>query len=110
MRLFALIPILVVVSRAAHAHGWYSDTSDPLTGFSCCGGFECAPIPAADIRPARGGYTYLPTGEFIPYLRTQHSPDWQYHRCVYRSDFINLDQGSFRKGQTRCFFAPQPGM
>jgi hypothetical protein len=110
MRLASLVLTLVISGGEATAHGWYTSTNDPVTGFSCCGGSECAPIPDADVKEMQGGYTYLPTGEFIPYHRVQHSRDWQYHRCSYRSNFINLDQGIFRAGDTRCFFAPQPNM
>jgi hypothetical protein len=110
MRLAALIPALAIVSGDATAHSWYAVTNDPVTGFSCCGGTDCAPIPDSDVDETRGGYTDLPTGEFIPRLRVQRRRDWQFHRCIYQSDFLNLDQGSFRKGYTRCFFAPQREM
>lgn len=101
-----LIPALAVVSTGAIAHEWYTGKTDPVTGFGCCGGSECAPIPVSEVKEMPGGYIYLPTGEFIPHLRIQHSHDRQFHRCIYQSEFLNLDQGSFRKGDTRCFFAP----
>ena len=105
-----LLAVSIVSADEAAAHGWYTETSDPVTGFGCCGGNECAPIQDTDVRTLQGGYIYLPTGEFIPHRRVQHSRDRQFHRCIYRSDFINLDQGAFRGGDTRCFFAPQPSM
>ena len=101
-----LVPVLAVVSTEAMAHEWYTGKKDPVTGFDCCAGSECAPIPESQVREMPGGYIYLPTGEFIPLRRVQHSHDWQYHRCIYHSEFLNLDQGRFRKGDTRCFFAP----
>ena len=110
MRLAPLILALVVVPSETVAHDWYAGTNDPATGFDCCGGTDCAAIPDSDVKVTLDGYTYLPTDEFIPHLRVQHSHDWQFHRCIYLSDFINLDQGSFRMGDTRCFFAPQRSM
>jgi hypothetical protein len=101
-----LIPALAIVSTEAMAHKWYTGTHDPVTGFDCCAGLDCAPVPKSEVKEVPGGYIYLPTGEFIPHPRVQHSRDWQFHRCVYQSEFLNLDKGSFRKGDTRCFFAP----
>ncbi|MFD2053767.1 hypothetical protein ACFSQT_11930 [Mesorhizobium calcicola] len=97
---------MAIVSTGAVAHEWYAGKKDPVTGFTCCAGTDCAPIPDSEVKEMPGGYIYLPTGEFIPYLRVQHSQDRQFHRCIYQSEFLNLDQGSFGKGDTRCFFAP----
>ena len=110
MRFATVIPALAIASSEALAHDWYTGTNDPVTGFRCCAATDCAPIPDIDVKETLGGYTYLPTGEFIPHFRVQHSHDWQFHRCIYQSDFLNLDHGSFRKGDTRCFFAPRPGI
>ena len=101
------IPAFVIVSTEALAHDWYTGANDPVTGFRCCAGTDCAPISDSEVKERPDGYIYLPTGEFIPHLRVQYSQDWQFHRCIYQSDFLNLDQGSFRMGDTRCFFAPQ---
>lgn len=94
--------LCIVMAVQASAHSWYSGKTDPETGISCCGGFDCAEIPDADVREVRGGYEYLPTGEFIPTSRVQQSHDWRFHRCVFL--------GGLLKGTTRCFFSPPGSM
>lgn len=91
----------------AFAHDWYSSTRDPETGLSCCGGRDCKAISEEVVRIDReaGGWRYLPTGELIPWSRAQQSHDFQFHRCEYLSSFTN-SQGSFKEGDTRCFFVP----
>ena len=101
--------ILAAGGGPAASHDWYSSTSDPQTRLACCGGDDCAPIRSRDVEEQPGGFRYLPTGEFIPFRRFQRSPDWNFHRCVYRQ---TISQGAgrlYRSGETRCFFAP-PGL
>jgi hypothetical protein len=57
--------LLVLGAGEAAAHSWYTGTHDPTTGFECCGGGDCAPIPDEAVREVPGGYLYLPTEEFI---------------------------------------------
>lgn len=99
--------IIAWSAQPAGAHSWYSSTSDPMTGMGCCGGTDCAPIPSDSVKIDKdaGGWRYLPTGELIPFYRVQQSHDFEFHRCEYTSSFINT-KGSFRKGDTRCFFVP----
>ena len=104
-----LSALLAAGGGTAAAHDFYSNTSDPQTRLACCGGDDCAPIRSRDVEERPGGFRYLPTGEFIPYRRVQRSPDWSFHRCVYRQ---TISQGAgrlYRSGETRCFFAP-PGL
>ena len=111
MRFIPLVLCLIVASGQAAAHDWYSETSDPVSGLPCCGGSECTAIPEAELKQSKAGYVYLPTGELIPRTRVQYSRDQRFHRCVYKSDFFNLDLAqSFRRGETRCFFAPDLSM
>lgn len=108
--LAALVFAALLLTRPAHAHSWYSGTNDPVTQMGCCGGTDCAEIPDADVRQtASGGYVYLPTGEEIPQSRVQRSRDWRFHRCKYLSTFTNAN-GTFKAGDTRCFFAPPGSM
>ena len=108
MRRIGIALFMVLTAGSASAHSWYTGTHDPLTGFECCGGGDCAPVPNEAVRELAGGFLYLPTGEFIPMSRVQRSHDWQFHRCVYKRDFLDLAKRKFSKGDTRCFFAP-PG-
>lgn len=96
----------------AFAHSWYTGKTDPVTKVSCCGGTDCAPISADDVREVSGGYVYLPTGEFIEHARVQPAHDWEFHRCVFLQDQMNWETGEIlhRKGATRCFFAPPGSM
>jgi len=89
------------------AHSWYSSTKDPQTGMGCCGGQDCKSVPKESvvIDKEGGGYRYLPTGEIIPWSRAQQSHDFEFHRCEYLYD-INNKQGSYKMGDTRCFFVP----
>ena len=42
-------------SSAVNAHDWYSDLRQSGTGRSCCGGFDCRPLSARQIRHVDGG-------------------------------------------------------
>jgi hypothetical protein len=93
----------------AHAHDWYSGTSDPQTRLACCGGTDCAPIDSREVVERPGGFLYRPTGEFIPQSRVQVSRDFRFHRCAYTQTLVNGPGRLYREGETRCFFAP-PGV
>lgn len=86
----------------ARAHDWYTGTKDPVSGYSCCGGYDCAEVLDTDVRAIQGGYIYIPTSEFIENKRTQPARDWKYHRC----EFV----GGAQAGETRCFFVPGKSM
>lgn len=87
--------------QQSSAHSWYTGKRDPVTGTSCCGGYDCGPVEKVQVRAVSGGWLILLTGEVVAYSRTQISEDDQFHRCVYLN--------GQRKGQTRCLFAPPMG-
>jgi hypothetical protein len=49
----------------------------------------------------KGGYVYIPTGEFIEHDRAKASQDGEYHRCQFL-----VGTPTNERGETRCFFAP----
>lgn len=112
LAIFALIVVALFLWLAApaHAHDWYKDHHDPITGFTCCGGDEdCAPVPLdADwVRPVEGGFQVtmtaeqahainknmtMPVNAFIPWARVMSPPadaggyghvPALYHVCVW---------------------------
>ena len=89
-RIFSLV--WLVLSFDADAHDWYSDKTDPVLHFKCCGNRDCHAIASSDVRTARDGYFVKqpqpyarndpPTGEwFIPRERVQVAPDDRFHIC-----------------------------
>lgn len=102
LNLFAIVAIVSLMGmHQSYAHSWYTGKRDPVTGTSCCGGYDCGPIEKVEVRAVSDGWLILLTGEVFAYSRTQHSEDHQFHRCVYLH--------GERKGQTRCLFAPPMG-
>jgi hypothetical protein len=113
------IAILLVMaylgaSLPAHAHDWYSGTKDPVSGYGCCGGSDCAIIDPRWVHAVEGGVRIVMTAEqaasinpsttrpidaFVPEARIQRSPDYDSHACVYQSD-----RGAPRYGVI-CFWA-----
>lgn len=64
----------------------------------CCGGNDCAPIAAANVRTSPDGYVVtLGKGDHpmksetttfvIPYANAKPSPDGDYHLCLYPNEF-----------------------
>lgn len=118
--LAALVAAFVfLVPVIASAHEWYSGKRDPIYRMTtCCGGNDCAPLPAhaisftpsGDLRvtlsleearrinPAR----VEPFDEVIPFERVQTAEDGRPHICLMS---MNLDerQGFF------CIFLPPNG-
>lgn len=43
------LAVVVVLTPPTQAHDWYTGTSDPKTGFGCCGGADCNEVPQAFI-------------------------------------------------------------
>jgi hypothetical protein len=110
-----VMALLGAPAQFADAHSWYSGTKDPLTGSNCCGGSDCSPIPASWVKYERDGFRLtltldqvravnpfatLPVDAFIPPERVQHSPDMNFHVCLYTAN-----RNAPRKGVI-CFFAP----
>jgi hypothetical protein len=47
--------VSLCASPALLAHDWYTGLVDPVTGYSCCGGQDCRPVPREGIRFAENG-------------------------------------------------------
>lgn len=119
--LAALVAAFVFMAPviAAHAHEWYSGKRDPIYSMTtCCGGNDCAPLPAHAISFTPGGDLRVtlsleearrinparlePFNEVIPFERVQTAEDGRPHICLMSR---NLDerQGFF------CIFLPPNG-
>ncbi|TIV61851.1 hypothetical protein [Mesorhizobium sp.] len=96
-------------------HGWYTDKTDPVLHYKCCGNEDCHPIDPDDVRPARDGGYFVkqpqpfyrndpPTGEwYIPKDRVQTAPDDRYHIC---EPLVPTNRVGRLKRRWTCFFAP----
>lgn len=106
---FALAAAALFASMAAHAHtapsGWAYDPQ-------CCGGMDCAPIPASAVREQSGGfYVTLEAGQhpmvkkhwerFIPYGLMKPSGDGEFHICI-RGD----NPAYIAPSEPICFYVP----
>jgi hypothetical protein len=86
------ITILAAASGTVEAHDWYP--------YSCCSDKDCRPVMADAVRYTPAGWQIRLTGETIPFRKTRHSPDGQFHICSY---------GGLPEARTVCFFAPDFG-
>lgn len=101
----------------AHAHSWYSDRTDPVTGVPCCGGNDCAKLviePGVLTAEADGyrirltleqsrrinPFSHAPVDALVIWDRVQESADGNYHIC------ISPDFRTGPRGGIFCFFAP----
>jgi hypothetical protein len=99
-RLFFAASAVLMLALPASAHDWYSGLVNPANQ-SCCGGYDCAPLPPERLTATRDGEfaveyhgTWLPVLE--PQIMRDRSPDGQVHACIARG------------GQTwvRCLILP----
>lgn len=107
----------IAVAADARAHEWYSRKTDPIYGYSCCGGFDCAMLVVKPgvltaepegyrIRLTReetqkiNPYSVAPIDALVPWSRVQMSEDGNYHICL-----MTFFRGAPRGG-IYCFFAP----
>lgn len=107
--------IWLIPTVAADAHDWYTDKTDPVLHWKCCGDRDCHPLDADDVRKAEGGGYFVkqpqpyhrndpPTGEwFIPRERVQVAPDERYHICETLVPTNRVGKLTMR---WVCFFAP----
>lgn len=114
--------IWLALTGDAEAHDWYTDKTDPVLHYKCCGQNDCHPVDPNEVRSTREGYyvklyrpSYLndPPGEewFIPWERVQSAPDDRYHICeslfpVYRTIAPNTNFETRYRFRWTCFFAP----
>ena len=86
--------LVVLMALPAGAHEWY-----PV---ECCGGRDCTPLPATQVRIEPSGYHILITDEVVPFSQAKWSQDGRFHRCRVRfADPLS---------RTRCLFVPPPAM
>jgi hypothetical protein len=102
---WALLPALLgagfILVATANAHDIYTALTDPVTKGRCCGGNDCAPLPAGVVHWAPGGvritltaeqaqainkFTKLPVDAFVAAERLLPSPDGRWHACIHYSD------------------------
>lgn len=105
---------LALIGQAA-AHGWYTEKTDPVLHYKCCGNEDCHPLDSGDVRSARDGGYFVrqsqpfyrndpPTGEwYIPKDRVQAAPDDRYHIC---EPLVPAYRVGKLKRRWTCFFAP----
>ena len=97
----------------AKAHDWFIGLTDPTTGSRCCGGTDCAVVPAefvasGAITETRDGYVIKlnldqvhhfnkaatkPIAQLVPMNRVQSSQTGGFALCIW-------------KDEVQCFFAP----
>ena len=115
--------VLPLFLQPANSHDWYSGTSDPVTGGSCCttaaqdGYGDCAQllIEPGVLEPVPEGYRIRLTVEqarklnplrnhavdtIVPEERIQDSEDGNWHMCVPAYPVPNMAADFF------CFFRP----
>lgn len=110
---FILGLVLMLMVGQASAHEWYSGQRNPATGWSCCGGNDCARIEESSVErgesngvdgyfvdiPILAGHAVeasLATSTvraFIPADQALPSRDGDYHACYWNN-------------APRCFFMP----
>jgi hypothetical protein len=99
---------LVYACAPVHAHDWFTGTHDPKTGFSCCGGTDCAILPDEAVRAVPGGYVIemLPPG--FPNGNTISTPfTIPNERAAPGKDAAHYALCIWGK-QYQCFFTPWP--
>jgi hypothetical protein len=90
-----------VLPVPVNAHDVYTSLIDPVTHGRCCGGNDCAPLPAGVVQWAPGGVritlsaeqarainrsTTKPIDAFVAAERLLPSPDGRWHACIHHSD------------------------
>jgi len=80
------VPLIVLCTSSARAHDWYTGLVDPVTGYSCCGGYDCHPVARENIRVSRngdmelfldGGWRHVDPEKILK----MSSPDSRVHAC-----------------------------
>lgn len=106
--------LLASSAMSALGHDWFSGKLDPVSGSRCCGGTDCAGVPAelfenGAIAETKDGYLIRLTvseaqifnkaasksiAQLVPWARVQPSETGGYALCIWRDE-------------VKCFFAPQ---
>ena len=80
--------VALTLAFPASAHDWYSGLVNPANQ-SCCGGYDCAPLPAERLTATKDGeFAVEYSGTWLPVLEPQimrdRSPNGQVHACIAR--------------------------
>jgi len=118
MILVAAVIMLTGAGRA-HAHSWFKDSTDPISGLGCCDNRDCVEIEDTDVMQVAGGYVFLPMDNqkgpndknpgFIPNNRVQQSKTSSFAVCIVGGDtpaYIPYGSVPAMPPTIRCFFAP----
>ena len=101
----------------AHAHDWFTTKRDPVFGWGCCGGHDCAPFKpnGRNITAERDGYRIrltldearainphasAPVDGVVSYDRVQPSETDEWAICIMESNRGTRSAGVF------CLFEP----
>lgn len=115
----AFVFLAPVIANEARSHEPYSKLKDPVTGYACCGGSDCAVL---DIVPGvldtnENGYVITLTGEqarainpdrkqpvsfVVPWSRVQESWDGKFRVCIAPDPYM----GHEHPDRFYCFWAP----
>ena len=113
-RLSAVVAFVgLCLAGSASAHGPFAGKVDPAYNSNCCGGSDCATIPADWVDEVEYGFRIsmsvdqaktinplaaLPVEAVVPHLRVQWDSD--YHGCIFPKD------RSQPRGGVICFWVP----
>lgn len=119
---YVLVVLAALIGYAgmAQSHEWYGKRRDPVfSTTTCCGGSDCAPIPAHAMKVTPEGLRVTLTAEearkinpqrfdafdrLIAFDRIQTSEDGQPHICLQR-----IDNFADRRDGYYCIFLPPNG-
>ena len=116
-----LVAVLCLLASPASAHLWYGERRDPIfSTTTCCGGRDCAPLPAHAISITPEGNLRItltveearrinPVRRYgfdkvINFDRIQLSEDGQPHICLQPHDAIEDPREGYY-----CIFLPPTG-
>lgn len=103
MRYLAALGLALAICGPAMAHEWFTGTSNPVTGASCCYGGptgDCQPIDEADWWREGAAYKVRQGGKVYSIPANQALPS---------QDHQGRAAACIMHGQLRCFFVPMSG-
>lgn len=117
MRTLYAIAALLALAAPVNAHEWFSTKRDPVMGWACCGGSDCAAFKpnGHNIKAERDGFRIrlslaearainpmadAPVDGIVTYDRVQPSETDEWAICIMESNRGTRSAGVF------CLFAP----